>query len=105
MKIKKGDKVKIISGKDSGKVATVLKVLNESGKIVVEGVGVVKKHVKPGAVSKEGGIISIEKPIDASNVMYFDEKINKPVRIGYKLINGKKYRFSKKSGEILDKKV
>jgi large subunit ribosomal protein L24 len=105
MKIKKGDKVKIILGKDSGKVATVLKVLNESGKIVVEGVGVVKKHVKPGAVSKEGGIISIEKPIDASNVMYFDEKINKPVRIGYKLINGKKYRFSKKSGEILDKKV
>lgn len=105
MKIKKGDKVKIILGKDSGKVATVLKVLNESGKIVVEGVGIVKKHVKPGAVSKEGGIVSIEKPIDVSNVMYFDEKINKPVRIGYKLINGKKYRFSKKSGELIDKKV
>ena len=105
MKIKKGDKVKVISGKDSGKVATVLKVLNESGKIVVEGVGVVKKHVKPGAISKEGGIVSIEKPIDASNVMYFDEKLNKPVRIGYKLINGKKYRFSKKSGEIIDKKI
>lgn len=105
MKIKKGDKVKIILGKDSGKVATVLKVLNESGKIVVEGVGIVKKHVKPGAVSKEGGIISIEKPIDVSNVMYFDEKINKPVRIGYKLIKGKKYRYSKKSGEIIDKKI
>jgi large subunit ribosomal protein L24 len=105
MKIKKGDKVKIILGKDKGKVASVLKVLKESNKIVVEGVGIVKKHVKPGAISKEGGIISIEKPIDVSNVMYFDEKINKPVRIGYKLINGKKYRVSKKSGEIIDKKV
>jgi large subunit ribosomal protein L24 len=105
MKIKKGDKVKIILGKDRGKIAPVLKVLKKSNKIVVEGVSIVKKHVKPGAVSKAGGIISIEKPIDVSNVMYFDEKINKPVRIGYKLINGKKYRISKKSGEIIDKKI
>lgn len=105
MKIKKGDKVKIISGKDKGKVAPVLKVLEQTGKIVVEGVNKVKKHVKPGAVSKEGGIISIEEPIDASNVMYFDEKLNKTVRIGYKIVNGKKYRVSKKSGEIIDKKL
>ena len=83
----------------------MLKVLEQTGKIVVEGVNKVKKHVKPGAVSKEGGIISIEKPIDASNVMYFDEKLNKTVRIGYKIVNGKKYRVSKKSGEIIDKKL
>jgi large subunit ribosomal protein L24 len=105
MKIKKGDKVKILSGKDKGKVAVVLKVLKNVNKIVVEGVNIAKKHVKPGAVSKEGGIIKIEKPIDASNVMYFDEKTNKPVRLGYKLVNGKKYRISKKTGEIVDKKL
>jgi large subunit ribosomal protein L24 len=104
MKIKKGDKVKVISGKDKGKIATVLKVLTERNKVVVEGVGIVKKHVKPGTISKEGGIVSIEKPIDVSNVMYYDEKSKKAIRIGYKLIEGKKYRISKKTGDILDKK-
>ncbi len=80
MKIKKGDKVKIIAGKDKGKLGTVLKVLVAEAKVVVEGVGLVKRHIKPGVVSKDGGIISIEKPIDVSNVMYFDEKLNRPVR-------------------------
>ncbi len=101
MKIKKGDKVKVISGKDKGKVSVVLKVLKVKNKVVVEGVNVAKKHVKPGAVSKEGGIIRIEKPIDVSNVMYYDEKAKKTVRIGYKLIDGKKKRINKKSGEVL----
>ena len=105
MKIKKGDKGKIISGKDRGKIAPVLKVIPSENKIVVEGVFMVKKHVKPGSVSKEGGIISIEKPIDISNVMYFDEKTNKTTRIGYKIVKGKKYRISKKTGEIVDKKI
>lgn len=104
MKIKKGDKVKVISGKDKGKIASVLKVLTERNRVVVEGVGIVKKHVKPGTISKEGGIVSIEKAIDVSNVMYFDEKSKKAVRIGYKLIEGKKYRINKKTGDILDKK-
>jgi large subunit ribosomal protein L24 len=104
MKIKKGDKVKVISGKDKGKIAAVLKVLTERNKIVVEGVGIVKKHVKPGTVSKEGGIVSVEKAIDVSNVMYYDEKTKKTTRIGYKLIEGKKYRINKKTGDILDKK-
>jgi large subunit ribosomal protein L24 len=101
MKLNKGDKVKILAGKDKGKTGTVLKVLIAKGKIVVEGVGVVKKHVKPGAVSKEGGIVSIEKPIDASNAMYFDEKLGKTVRIGYKITDGKKQRINKKTGEAL----
>ncbi len=105
MRIKKDDKVKVISGKDRGKVSKVLKVLKPRGKIVVEGVNIVKKHVKPGAVTKEGGIISIEKPIDVSNVMYYDEDSKKAVKIGYKVIDGKKYRVSKKTGEILDKKI
>lgn len=105
MKIKKGDKVKVITGKDRGKVATVLKVLPSENKIVVEGVNVVKKHVKPGTVSKEGGIVSVEKPIDISNVMFYDEKSKKTVRIGYKIIDGKKYRVNKKTGDVLDKKL
>lgn len=105
MKIKEGDKVKVISGKDRGKTSTVLKVLRSENKIVVEGVNLVKRHVKPGTISKEGGIISIEKPIDVSNVMYYDEPSKQTTRIGYKVIDGKKYRVSKKTGDILDKKI
>lgn len=103
MKIKKGDKVKVISGKDRGKVSTVLKVLTSANRIVVEKVNMVKRHVKPGTVSKEGGIVSVEKSIDVSNVMYYEDKTKKPTRISYKVIDGKKYRISKRSGEVLDK--
>lgn len=105
MKIKKGDKVQIISGKDKGKTGTVLMVLPERNAVLVEGANIVKRHVKPSATVKEGGIVSIEKPIDASNVMYFDEKANRPVRIGYKIVDGKKYRISKKTGDVLEKDV
>ena len=105
MKIRKDDKVKVISGKDRGKIAKVLRVLNADNKVVVEGVNVVKKHVKPGVVSKEGGIISIEKPIDVSDVMYYDEQSKETVKIGYKMIDGKKYRISRKTGEVFDKKI
>ena len=76
-----------------------------ANKIVVEKVNIVKRHVKPGTVSKEGGIVSVEKAIDVSNVMYYEEKRKQTTRIGYKIIDGKKYRVSKKSGEILDKKA
>ncbi|MFC1700077.1 50S ribosomal protein L24 [Patescibacteria group bacterium] len=103
MRIKKGDKVKVITGKDKGKTGTILMVLEDRGKVLVEGINMVKKHVKPGTVSKEGGIVSIEKPIDVSNVMFFDEKNKHPTRIGFKVSDGKKYRISKKTGEILDK--
>lgn len=105
MRIKKDDKVKVISGKDRGKIAKILKVLPLANKVVVEGANMVKKHVKPGTVSKEGGIISIEKPMDISNVMYYDEKSKKSIRVGYKVVDGKKYRVNKKTGEILDKKI
>lgn len=103
MKIHVGDKVKVIAGKDKGKEGAVLRVFTKEGKVLVEGVNKVKRHVKPGAVSKEGGIIQIEKPVDVSNVMYIDAKAGKPVRVGYKLIENKKYRISKKSGEALTK--
>lgn len=102
MKIKVNDKVKIIAGKDLGKEGKVLRVLVEDSKVLVEGINKVKRHVKPGAVSKEGGIISIEKPVHVSNVMLVDPKTGTPTRIGYKIIDGKKYRISKKTGEVID---
>lgn len=74
MKIRKNDKVKVITGKDKGKEGNVLSVFKKKNKVLVEGVNIVKKHVKPGTVSKEGGIISMEKPIDASNVMVVKAK-------------------------------
>jgi len=105
MKIRKGDKVKVISGKDKGKISSVLRVLPDRNQLVVEGVGVVKRHVKPGTISKEGGIVNVEKAISASNVMYYDDKGKKTLRIGYKVIDGKKYRINKKTGDVLDKKL
>lgn len=103
MKIRKGDKVKVITGKDKGKIGPVLRVFIKDRKVLVEGVNIAKKHVKPGAVSKEGGIVSIERPIAVSNVMFYNEKLKRPVRVGYKVVDGKKKRVCKKSGEILDK--
>lgn len=102
MKIHTGDKVKIIAGKDKGKEGTVIRVFTADQKVLVEGVNKVKKHVKPGSVSKEGGILSIERPISLSNVMYIDSKTSKPVKLGFKIVDGKKYRFSKESNEVLD---
>ncbi|NBO17366.1 MAG: 50S ribosomal protein L24 [Proteobacteria bacterium] len=103
MKIKLKDKVKIISGKDKGKVGEVLRVFPTLGKIVVQGVNIVKRHVKPGVVNKEGGIVTFEKPIDVSNAMYFDEKEKKASRVGYTVVDGKKYRVVKRTKEVLNK--
>lgn len=102
MKLKAGDKVKILAGKDKGKIGVVKKVHLKTDKVVVEGVNVVKRHVKPGRVSKEGGIIEFEKPIHVSNAMYYSDKAGKPQRIGYTLIKGKKFRKLKGSDEVLE---
>lgn len=104
MKIKKNDNVIVIAGKDKGKKGKVLVVLPKKNKVVVEGVNKVKKHVKPGAVSKEGGIISVERPVDISNVMYFDDKIGKAVKLGSKVIDGKYYRLNRKTGDVIETK-
>jgi large subunit ribosomal protein L24 len=103
MKLRLKDKVKVISGKDKGKTGEVIKVLLLENKVIVQGVNMVKKHVKPGVVNKEGGIITFEKPVDVSNVMFLDEKENKPSRLGYTLVDGKKFRVIKETGEILKK--
>lgn len=100
MRIRKGDQVVVIAGKDKGKKGRVLKAYPKDSKVLVEGVNFVTKAQKPNQQNPEGGLIKLEKPIHVSNVMYFDDKVNKPTRIGYQInSDGKKVRISKKSGK------
>lgn len=103
MHVKKGDKVKVISGKDKGKEGVVLEVFGRKNRVLVEGINMVKKHAKPSQDNPQGGILNQEAPIHASNVMPLDPKTGEPTRVGYRLENGKKVRIAKKSGEPLDK--
>ncbi|MGG3692423.1 50S ribosomal protein L24 [Heyndrickxia ginsengihumi] len=103
MHVKKGDKVMVISGKDKGKTGTILAAFPKKDRVIVEGVNVVKKHSKPSQANPQGGIFDKEAPIHVSNVMVVDPKTNEPTRIGYQVVDGKKVRVAKKSGEILDK--
>ena len=100
MKIKTGDTVKVIAGKDKDKEGKVLSVDKKTGRVVVEGVNMVTKHAKPSASNQQGCIINKEAPIDASNVMYVQN--GKATRIGYKVEDGKKVRVAKKTGEVID---
>lgn len=98
MKLKKGDKVIVISGKDKGKVGVIQRAYPKLNKIVVEGVNVRKKHQKPTQQNPEGSIVEIYAPIDASNVMYYDAKTKKGTRLGYKVNkDGVKVRVAKKT--------
>ncbi len=102
MKIKKGDKVEVLTGKDKGKRGEVLRVYPEKNKVVVEGVAIAKRHVKPNAANQQGGIVEAEAAIDASNVTLIDPKTDKPTRVGYLIKeDGTKVRVSKKSGAEL----
>ncbi|MBU8908606.1 50S ribosomal protein L24 [Desertibacillus haloalkaliphilus] len=103
MHVKKGDTVKVISGKDKGKQGVILEAFPKKGRVLVEGVNIVKKHAKPSQDNPQGGILNQEAAIHASNVMPVDPKTGEPTRVGYKEENGKKVRVAKKSGEILDK--
>ena len=102
MNFKKGDKVVVIAGKSKGKEGTILKVLRDENKVLVEGANMVKKHLKPNGEGS-GSIVEVEAPIHASNVMMLDPKTKKPTRIGHTTNKaGKKVRFAKKSNENLD---
>ena len=102
MKLKTGDKVVVIAGKSKGKVGTIIKTLKNENKVVVEGVNMVKKHLKPNG-QESGSIVEREAAIDASNVMILDPKTKKPTRIGHTTNKaGKKVRVDKKSNENLD---
>ncbi|MDP4038921.1 MAG: 50S ribosomal protein L24 [bacterium] len=98
MKLKLKDKVMVISGKDRGKAGEIIAVLPKKNQIVVNGIGLVKKHLKPNSKNPKGGIIEISKPIDVSKVMIIDPSNGKPARIGYKLSKtGQKERIFKTS--------
>lgn len=102
--VKTGDTVVVITGKDKGKQGKILAAFPKKNRVLVEGVNMVKKHSKPTPANPQGGIVTQEAPIHASNVMILDPKTGEPTRIGYKFLeNGKKVRYAKKSGEIIDK--
>lgn len=102
MKIKKGDKVIVIAGADKGKVGTVQKAFPKLHKVVVDGVNVRKKHMKPKQNNPEGSIVEIYAPIDVSNVAFYDAKKKKASRVGYSFVDGKKVRISKASKTQID---
>lgn len=103
MKIKKGDEVIVVCGKDKGRRGEVLKAIPKERRILIKGVNVVKRHTKP-TQSSPGGIIDKELTIHVSNVSLIDPKDGKPTRVGYKTLDdGRKVRFAKRSGEIIDK--
>jgi large subunit ribosomal protein L24 len=103
LKLKKGDKVIVTTGKDKGKTGEITTVFPKEGKVIVGGVNMVKRHTKPSQESA-GGIISKEMPIHVSNVALVDPKTGKATRVGYKVEkDGRKVRVAKKSGEVVDK--
>ncbi|MBE9550960.1 MAG: 50S ribosomal protein L24 [Desulfobacterales bacterium C00003106] len=103
-RIKKNDKVKIIAGKEKGKIGKVLKIIRKSRRLIVENANMVKRHTRAGGPSRQGGIIEKESPLDFSNVMLICDKCMQNIRIKMKeLEDGKKVRVCRKCGEILDK--
>ena len=100
MKIKKGDTVKVIAGKDNGKEGKVVSVDKKNNRVVVEGVNMITKHTKPSMANQQGGIVHQEGPIDASNVMLVHE--GKATRVGFKMDGDKKVRVAKSTGEVID---
>ena len=100
VKIKKGDTVKVITGKDKDKEGKVLSVDAKNNRVVVEGINMITKHEKPSMSNQQGGIVNKEAPIDISNVMYVHK--GKATRVGFKVEDGKKVRFAKTTGKVID---
>ncbi len=102
-KIKKGDYVVVLTGKDKGKKGEVIRAMPSADRVVVQGVNIVKRHTRPTQMSA-GGIVEKEASIHVSNVAHVDPKDGKPTRVGFKTLeDGRKVRFAKLSGEVLDK--
>ncbi|SDZ18098.1 MULTISPECIES: 50S ribosomal protein L24 [Tindallia] len=103
MKVKKGDTVILVSGKDKGKTGKILEVFPKKDRVIVEGINMVKKHKKPTQKVQQGGIVNQEAPVHVSNVMYYDKKTGQGTKIGYKVLDTKeKVRVSRKTGEVID---
>jgi large subunit ribosomal protein L24 len=101
-KIKKGDEVVVLSGREKGKRGNVLRVLGQQERVIVQGVNMVKRHTRPSA-GNPGGIVEKESGIHISNLSHFGPKNNQPTRVGFRFLeDGRKVRFAKRSGEIID---
>lgn len=100
LKIKKGDTVKVVAGKDKDKEGKVIAVNHKNKTLLVEGVNMLTKHTKPSMANQQGGIIHQEGPIDISNVMYLHK--GKPTRVGFRMDGEKKVRFAKSTGDVID---
>lgn len=102
-KIRKGDRVVVITGRNKGKTGEVLQVLRAENRVLVQGVNMIKRHTAPSQVSP-GGIMEKEAPLHISNVAHIDPKTSEPTRVGFKVIEGdRKVRFAKRSGEVIDR--
>jgi large subunit ribosomal protein L24 len=102
MKVKKGDRVVVLSGKDKGKRGEVIDNLPKEGRVVVRGVNIMTRHVKPSQADPQGGLKKIEAPLHVSKVALEDPKTGKPTRVGFKVNDdGTKVRVAKRSGEVI----
>jgi large subunit ribosomal protein L24 len=103
LKIKKGDNVVVISGRDKGRTGEVLRTFPANQRVIVQGVNIAKRHTKP-RMGEPGGIIEKELPLHISNLAHIDPASGKPTRIGYKILgDGRKVRFARRSGEVIDR--
>jgi large subunit ribosomal protein L24 len=101
-KIKKGDRVVVLAGKDKGRQGQVLRVLPKEDRVVVAGVNMIKRHTRPTQSDPQGGIKNREAALHISNVAFVDPKSGEPTRVGFRIEDGKKVRVAKKSGEVID---
>ena len=101
-KIKKGDRVVLLAGKDKGKQGSVLRVIPKDERIVVEGLNMVQRHTRPTQADPQGGIKHKEAPLHVSNVALVDPKTGGATKVGFRIEDGKKVRFAKKSGEVIN---
>ena len=101
-KIKKGDRVIVLAGKDRGRQGQVIKVLPKEDRLVVSGINMVKRHTRPTQADPQGGIKNKEAALHISNVAFVDPKSGEPTRVGFRIEDGKKVRVAKKSGEVID---
>ena len=101
-RIRKNDTVQIMAGKDKGKTGEVLQVFPKENRVTVRSLNMIKRHIKPNQQRQQGGIIEKEAPLQISNVMPLDPEDGRPTRIGFKVVEGKKVRVSKRTGKVLD---
>jgi large subunit ribosomal protein L24 len=101
-KIKKGDRVVVLTGRDKGKKGEVIRVWPKEERLLVQGLNLVKRHTKPSQTDPQGGIKTKEAPLHISNVAFADPKTGEPTRVGFRMDGDKKVRFAKKSGEVID---